>query len=113
MFPGMGKIDPRKMQQMMKQMGINQEEIDAARVIIEKNDGGKIVIDNPSVQKINMQGQESWQITGEAREETGVSGIKEEDVQLVMEKTGKDKDEVRKVLDEVDGDIAEAIVRLS
>lgn len=111
MFPGMGKIDPKKMQQMMKQMGINQEEIDALRVVIEKNDGGKIVIENPSVQKIVMQGQENWQIIGDAREEE--VGIKEEDVQLVMEKTGKDEKEVRKALEKCDGDIAEAIVRLS
>ena len=112
MLPGMGGLDPKKMQQMMKQLGINTQEIEAERVVIEKNDGGKIFIENPSVQKIKMQGQESWQITGDAREEEN-SGNKEEDVQLVMEKTGKGEDEVRKVLEEVEGDIAEAILRLS
>ena len=53
----------------MKQLGINQEEVEAKRVIIERADG-KTVIDNPSVQKIKMQGQETWQIAGEAHEET-------------------------------------------
>jgi nascent polypeptide-associated complex subunit alpha len=111
MFPGMGKIDPRKMQAVMKQMGIGQEEIEAERVIIEKADG-KIVIENPSVQKITMQGQESFQISGEVHEEESEK-FSEEDVKLVMEKTGKDEEEVRGALEEVNGDIAEAIMRLS
>ena len=107
-----GGIDPKKMSAMMKQMGIKQEEIDASRVLIEKNDGGKIVIDNPSVVKIVMSGQESWQISGEAREESA-EGFSDEDVQLVMEKTGKDEEEVRKILEENEGDIASAIIALS
>ena len=113
MLPGIGKIDPRKMQQMMKQMGIKQEEIDANRVIIEKNDRGRIIIENANVTKVVMSGQESWQIIGEAREENEDAGIKEEDIKLVMEKTGKNEGEVRRILEEVRGDIAEAIVKLS
>jgi len=103
-----GGIDPKKLQGMMKQMGIKQEEIEAQRVIIEKSDG-KIVIENPNVQKIVMQGQESWQITGEAREE---SGITEDDIKMVMEKTGASEKEAKKALEET-GDIAEAIINLS
>ena len=107
-----GGINPGQMKAMMKQMGIKQEEVEALRVIIEKADS-RIIIDPANVQKIVMQGQESWQITGEAKEETKEAVISEEDVQLVMEKTGKSEKEVRKVLEEVDGDMAEAIVRLS
>ena len=33
-----GGLDPKKMQAMMKQMGIAQEEIDALRVVIECSD---------------------------------------------------------------------------
>ena len=110
MIPGIGGMNPKKMQAMMKQLGINQEEIEAERVIIEKSDG-RIVIENPSVQKIVMQGQESWQITGEAREDE--TGFSEEDVKMVMDKTGKSKEEVNSALEETEGDIAEAILRLS
>lgn len=110
MIPGIGSINPKKMQAMMKQLGINQQEIEALRVIIEKEDG-RIVIENPSVQKIMMQGQESWQITGESREES--LGIKEEDIDLVAEKTGKSKEQARSALKESEGDIAEAIMKLS
>lgn len=109
-MPGLGGLNPKKMQAMMKQLGINSEEIEALRVVIEKNDG-KIVIENPSIQKIKMQGQESWQITGEAREEAEDT-IKEEDISLVMQKTGKTKAEAVKALEET-GDIAQAILKLS
>jgi len=110
MFGLGGGLDPKKMKAMMKQMGINQEEVSAKRVIIEKEDS-KIVIDNPSVQKIIMQGQESWQIAGEAHEEA--LGVSEEDIKMVMEKTGATKDKAKKALEGASGDIAEAIMKLS
>ena len=107
----LGGIDPSKMKAMMKQMGIKQEQIDAGKVIIEKNEGRRIIIENPNVIKMTMQGQDSWQITGDAREEEE-TGFNEEDVQMIMDKTGKSKAQVLEVLDET-GDIAETIVRLS
>lgn len=107
-----GGINPMQMKAMMKQMGIKQEEIEAERVIIESFEK-KIVIEHPQVQKIVMQGQESWQITGEAHEETKESGISEADVDMVSGKTGRSKTEAKKALEESGGDIAEAIVKLS
>lgn|SRR3989344_1453046 len=111
MIPGLGGMNPAKMKALMKQMGINQEEIEAERVIFEKSDR-RIIIENPNVQKITMQGQVSWQVTGEAREEAQ-EGIKKEDILLVAEKTGKTEEEAKKALEESKGDIAEAIVKLS
>jgi nascent polypeptide-associated complex subunit alpha len=109
MLPG---LNPKKMAAMMKQMGIKQEEIDSSRVIIER-DEGNIIIDNPSVMKVNMQGQETWQISGDAVEEEVESGISDEDVNLVVEKTGKSKEEARKALEDAEGEVASAIVSLS
>ena len=105
-----GGVDPKKMQAMMRQMGIKQEEVEALRVIIEKSDG-KIVIENPNVVKITMQGQDSCQITGEAHEEA--ADISEADVAMVAEKTGKSKKEALKALEAASGDIASAIMDLS
>ncbi|MGV8131338.1 MAG: nascent polypeptide-associated complex protein [Candidatus Pacearchaeota archaeon] len=106
-----GGIDPKKMQAMMKQMGIKQDEIEATRVVIEKADGNQIIIENPSVAKVTMQGQATWQISGEAREES--IGVSDEDVRLIMEKTGKSYEESKLMLQKVEGDIAQAIVQLS
>ncbi len=106
MFPN---IDPKKMQAVMKQMGINQIEIDSSKVIIEKEDGGKIVINNPSVVKIKMQGQESFQISGEVSEEENFS---EEDVKTIVEKTGCSEKVAKESLEKT-GDLAESILELS
>ena len=106
---GMGGMDPKKIGAMMSKMGIKQEEVEATRVVIESSDR-KIVISNPQVVKITMQGNESWQITGETHEETGVS---DEDVKMVAEKSGKSVKEARKALEDTGGDIASAIMALS
>jgi len=102
--------DMKNMAKMMSKMGISQEEIDAIRVIIECADKN-IVIENPQVVKIKMQGQESWQITGEEKQEE--KGISIDDIKTVMEKTGTDEEKSRKALEESKGDLAEAILSLS
>ena len=94
----------------MKQMGISQENVEASRVTIEKNDGNKIIIENPSVVKIKMQGNESFQISGDSKEETSIS---EEDIKTVAERTGKNEEEAKKALEMKNGDLAEAILELS
>ena len=102
--------DMKNMQKMMARMGISQEEIDASRVVIECSDKN-IVIENPSVLKVKMQGQETYQISGEEREEE--KGLREEDVKTVMEKTGANEEQARKALEKANGDLAEAILNLS
>ncbi len=104
-----GGLNPKKMQAMMKQMGMSQDEIDASKVTIDKTDGNKIIIENPSVMKIKIQGQESFQVSGDVREEAGIS---KEDVETIMEKTGKSEGEARSALHKT-GDLAEAILELS
>ena len=110
MIPGM---NPKKMQAMMKQLGINQEEIDANRVIIECDDK-KIIIDQPSVIKINMQGQENFQISGEISEESleDQEDRFEEDIKTIMEKTGSSKEEAAIALEKANGDLTEALLEL-
>jgi nascent polypeptide-associated complex subunit alpha len=105
-----GKINPKQIEGMMKKMGIAQQNIDAKRVIIELEDEN-IIIDEPNVIKINMQGQESFQITGETRIERK-EGFSEQDVRMVMEKTSAKKEEVIEFLKENNGDIALAIIEL-
>ncbi|MBS3090030.1 nascent polypeptide-associated complex protein [Candidatus Pacearchaeota archaeon] len=107
-----GGINPGQMKAMMKQMGIKQEEVEVERVIIEGREK-RIVIEPANVQKITMQGQDSWQVTGTTREETAETGISEEDIVMVSEKTGKSKEAAKKALEETDGDIAESILKLS
>ena len=111
MFPGM---NPKQMQQAMKQLGIKQEEIDAIEVIIRLEDK-EIVINSPSVQKIKMQGQESFQISGDVSERSISSSpeITDEDIETIMAQTGCTKEEAAEAIEESDGDLAEAVLKLS
>jgi len=108
MLPG---LNPKMMKRLMKQL--KAEEVRAERVVIECGDK-RIVIDNPQVLKTVMLGRENYQISGEAREENieETSGISEEDVELVMSKTGCNEEEARQALKENDNDIAKAILAL-
>jgi len=105
-----GKINPKQIEGMMKKMGISQQNIPAKRVIIELEDEN-LVIDDPNVIKVNMQGQETYQVVGEAHSESKES-FSEEDIKMVMEKTKASKDQVINFLKENNGDIALAIMEL-
>ena len=107
-------MNPKKMQAVMKQMGINQSEIDANRVVIECDDK-KIIIDEPSVVKINMQGQENFQISGDVseiavEEDSEEEDTSDEDVAVIVEKAGCSEDEARSALEKADGDLTEALL---
>ena len=104
-----GGINPRQMQHMMKQLGIKSEELDVKRVIFQM-DGKDLIIDSPSVTAVNMQGKKTYTVMGAAREE--IAGLPEEDVKMVMQQAGVKKKEAEKALEECNGDIAEAIMKL-
>ncbi len=106
-----GGINPKQMQGMMKKMGISQEDVPSERVIIEKTDGNKIIIENPSIQMIKMQGQESFQITGDISEEQEI--FTEKDIQTIVEKTGVSEEKAKEALEKNNGDLAETILELS
>ena len=105
-----GGMNPAKMQGMMKKMGISQVNLPVKRVVFEMG-GSNLVIEEPSVTKVSMQGQVSYQVVGEAVEE-GSESFSDEDVAMVVEKSGKSIDEVKTALEKAGGDIAEAIVGL-
>lgn len=106
-------MNPRKMQQMMKQLGIQQAEIPATEVIIKAKEKN-IIITTPSVSKVNMMGQETFQISGDVHEEevSSVPDISEEDIKTVMEQTGADRNTARKAIKKAEGNLAEAILNL-
>ncbi len=114
---GMRGINPRQMKQAMKKMGITNDSIDAIEVIIRCPDKD-IVISNPDVNAMKMQGMTTYQITGDVSErapgevsEEGPS-VPEEDIQLVMEQTKCDRDKAIEALEACDGQPAEAILKI-
>ena len=104
----MFNLDPRMLKQAMKKMGIKEQELDAQQVIIKLPDK-EIIFNNPKVMKILMSNEESFQITG-AFHEQSLKSYSEDDVALVIEKTGCDEQKAIDVLEQTNGDIAEAII---
>ena len=108
MIPG---LSPSMMKKLMKQM--NVEEVPAKEVII-KTPEKTLRIKNPKVTRMNVMGQETYQIMGNVEElvEKEEPEVLEEDVKLIMEKTGASKEEALKALRASKGDLAEAIIKL-
>jgi nascent polypeptide-associated complex subunit alpha len=100
--------DPKKLHDMMRKLNMNIQEIPAEMVVI-KSKNKQIIISNPEVMLANMMGRDVYQITGVVSESVPVS---EEDIRLVMEQTGKERDVVLAKLEELDNDLAKAIVEL-
>jgi nascent polypeptide-associated complex subunit alpha len=105
-----GGMDPKKMQALMKQMGIKSEDIDAVKVTISSSDGKEIIISEPQVTKITMQGQTSFQIAGKVEV---VEKASSDDIKLIMDQTGCSEEHAKAALEKSGGDIAQAIVSIS
>lgn len=108
-----GKINPKKMKQMMKQMGMEMEEIEGVEKVVIYTPAGNYVFDDAQVVATTMQGTTSYQITGDARFEEAVPEIPDDDVALVASQTGATEETARAALVETRGDIAEAILKLA
>jgi len=126
MFGGGGGMNPRKMKQMMEQMGIDMEDIDAEEVIIRTPDE-ELVFTDAEVQLMEAQGQKTYQVVGEPesqdRSEGGSAdgdesadsadeGVDEDDVELVAMRAGVDEETAREALVANDGDLADAVDQL-
>jgi Nascent polypeptide associated complex NAC len=113
MFGGAG-LDPRKMQKMMKQMGIEMTELDATEVVIETPEE-TLRFDDVQVTRMDAQGQQTYQVIGEpAIEAVGEleEAVPTEDIALVAARAGVDEDVAAAALEEADGDLAAAIAAL-
>ncbi len=118
MFGG-GGLNPRKMEQMMQQMGIDVDELDAEEVIIRTAET-ELVFSNPDVTKMDAQGQETYQIIGSPEERELGSGGSEEsgpalddaDIEIITARTGVSEAEARTALEAHDGDLAAAVEEL-
>lgn len=127
------QVGSRQMRRKMQQQGIEMDQIEATRVIIEGIEK-TLVLEQPEVVLMKQAGQEIYQIIGTAEEvspedltivsdskidednileETQYkSAITENDIMLVAAQANVDKKEAETILKECDGDIAKAILML-
>jgi nascent polypeptide-associated complex subunit alpha len=121
------------MRRKMQQQGVEMDQIEATRVIIEGTEK-TLVLEQPEVILMKQAGQEIYQIIGQAEElspdivnimtdsdiENGEimetteikPTITENDIMLVATQANVDKEEAESVLNECNGDIAKAILFL-
>ena len=127
MMPGMGRMNPRMMKKLQKQLKQSTEEIDATEVIIRTPEK-ELYFDAPSVTAMDMMGQKSYQIIGEPQERPlgsgdnatdgggagsgGAAEIPAEDVALVAAQAGVSEEKALEALRECNGEPAEAIIQL-
>lgn len=114
MFPGFGKgISPRKMASMMKQMGIDMNELEDVEEVIIRTSEKDLLFKDAQVTVMDAKGMKTYHIVGNPQEIPREMKIPEEDIKLVMEQTKSNKEDAINALKESKGDIASAILKLS
>ena len=123
----MTRMDSRRARRMMKQMGMNMNELDFVKRVILQGDNKEIVIEGAQVTSINVQGTKMYQVAGgtetERKPQTGEATeaapaeeaklvIPEEDILLVAQQANVSIDKARAALEANDGDLAQAIIKL-
>ncbi len=123
-------MSPKQMARMMKKMGIEQKDVEGVKEVIFRFSDKEWVIRNPQVAMIKQAGAETYQVGG-SKTERGLSGTKAvedivaeeetlapeieipmEDAALVAGQTGVDIETAKEALNETDGDLAAAILKL-
>jgi len=114
-------MNPRETKRMMQRMGMNMDSVPDVEQVIIRTSSKEIVVEQPEVAILEMQGQKIFQVIGgqvteKAPERKATAApvitVSEEDVQLVADQTGKSPDAARKALEECEGDLAKAILLL-
>ncbi|MHC1579065.1 MAG: nascent polypeptide-associated complex protein [Candidatus Alkanophagales archaeon] len=109
-------VSPKKLRQMMQQLGISVEELDDVEEVIIRRADVELVFKDANVTVINAPGAKTYQIVGTPEERPRAAppeaAFSEEDVRLVMERAGCSEAEARAALRDAKGDLADAIMRL-
>lgn len=110
MMPG---INPKQMKAAMRKMGMKMDEIENVEKVVVYTSSGNYVFENAQVVGVTMQGQTSYQLTGDMHFEEAAVVIPDSDVELVAGQTSVTPEKARAALEECKGDIAEAILKLT
>lgn len=103
------------MRRMMGKMGLDMNEIPNVQEVIIKTDKKEIIISKPSVTEMKAKDSSIFTVTTDSYEEREleVPVFSEEDIQMVSQQAGVDKERAKSALEETKGDLAMAILRLT
>ena len=115
MIPGMNKKQMKQMERQMKKMGMKMDDVEGVEEVIIRCRDKDIIISPAEVNIMNVMGSDTYQITGNVREEEKeiVLEINDEDIELVANQVGVSKEVAEDALKEANGDLAEAIMKLN
>ena len=123
----MTRMDSRRARRMMKQMGMNMDELGDIKRVILQGDNKEVVIEGPQVTSINVQGTKMYQVAGGRETERTIQAagaveaapveeeplvLPEEDILLVAQQANVSIEKARAALENSDGDLAQAIIKL-
>ncbi|MCD6470908.1 nascent polypeptide-associated complex protein [Candidatus Bathyarchaeota archaeon] len=111
----MRRISPREAKRLMQRLGLNMKPMEVKEVILKTSDK-EIMIEEPEVTVLEIQGQKIFQIAGGKISEKPIEKkivIPEEDVHLVAQQANVSLEEARAALEQTGGDLAQAILLLS
>ncbi|HZW84599.1 MAG TPA: nascent polypeptide-associated complex protein [Nitrososphaerales archaeon] len=107
-------MDNRNARRMMDRMGINLKEIPGVEEVVIKAGGKEIRITNASVSEVNAQGNRVFQVTGDVEEiEVEKKTFSDDDVVLVQQQAGVSREKALAALEQSDGEVARAILKLT
>ena len=108
------KLGDRQARRMMERMGINMKEMPGVEEVIIRTTEKEIHIRNATVSEVNAQGNRVFQVAGEveevARERKTFS---DEDILLVQQQANVTREKAIAALDEAEGEVARAILKLT
>jgi nascent polypeptide-associated complex subunit alpha len=107
-----GKVNPREANRMMQRMGMQVSQLDDVTKVIMESPTRRIVIDNPEVATVTVQGQTVYQVGGGTVREEGIGGGTDDDVKLVAAQAGVSIEKASEALKQSNGDLAQAIILL-
>ncbi|HUH99983.1 MAG TPA: nascent polypeptide-associated complex protein [Nitrososphaerales archaeon] len=108
------KLDDRKTRRMMDRMGINMKEVPDVEEVVIITASKEIHIHGAQVSEVNAQGNRIFQVMGEPEEvERERKQFSEEDILLVQQQANVTKEKAVIALEESDGEVAKAILRLT
>jgi nascent polypeptide-associated complex subunit alpha len=108
------KMDNRQARRAMERLGINMKEIPDVKEVIIRTSDKELRITNASVSEVNAQGNRVFQVVGDVEEtEVEKEAFSEEDVLLVQQQAGVSRERAVAALEESDGEVARAILKLT
>ena len=108
------KMDNRQTRRMLEKMGMNLEEVPNVEEVIIKTKERDLIIKEPQVSQIKSKAMNMFQIIGNDTEEIEkeIPSYKEEDILLVSQQANVSPEEAQRALEETNGDLAQAILKL-